>query len=272
MSYKTILVHLEHALSMRKSLDVAIRLAEQEDAHLIGVATTGISSYAYSEHSALFDKAIQTLTERAKQLLDDFDRVCRLASVRSYEKKLIHDEASVGLIAPARYCDLVVVSQAVQDPLQVISSLPEYVMLNSARPVLVVPHIDKTAKLDEHILVSWNGSPEATRAITYALPLLKRAKEVTVAVFQTSSPYRVLGETPGADVAIWLARHGINVDIVEEYLRQDIDEAILEVATRRKSGLIVMGGYGHARFRELLVGGATMDTLNNSTIPILIAH
>ena len=81
MSYKTILVHLEHALSMRKSLDVAIRLAEQEDAHLIGVATTGISSYAYSEHSALFDKAIQTLTERAKQLLDDFDRVCRLANV-----------------------------------------------------------------------------------------------------------------------------------------------------------------------------------------------
>lgn len=257
---------------MRKCIDVAITLAKQDDAHLIGVATTGISRFVYSDHSALFDKAIQTLTDRAKQLLDDFERICRMAELRSYEKKLVHDEAAAGLIVPARYCDLLVVSQTAQDPLQLVSPLPEYVMLNSARPVLVVPNIDKSIELDTHILVSWNGSLEATRAITYSLPLLKRAKEVTVAIFQTSSPYRVLSETPGADVAAWLARHGINVEIVEEYLRQDIDEAILELASRRQSGLIVMGGYGHPRFRELLVGGATMDTLNNSTLPIFIAH
>ncbi|RBA23627.1 universal stress protein [Herminiimonas fonticola] len=272
MSYKVILVHLEHALSMQKCVEVAITLANQEDAHLVGVATTGISRFVYNDHSDLFDKAIATLTERAKQLLDDFEGVCRTAGVRSYETKLIHDDAAAGLIEPARYCDLVIVSQAAQETIQLISPIPEYVMLNSARPVLVIPNKGKPVQLDGHILISWNESPEATRAITYALPLLKRAREITVGIFQSSSRYGVLSNPPGSDVATWLGRHGINVDIVEEYLRKDIDEAILELAAQRESGLIVMGGYGHARFRELFVGGATIDILNNSTIPILIAH
>lgn len=279
MSYKTILVHVDQSRHAAARIKIAADMAIADNAHLIGAAMTGISRFFYQESAidltrTVIANQVEALYDRANQALAQFDAIARQMGVLSHEKRLVNDEPESSLSLQARYCDLVVISQADRDEpaAGVVADLPEYVMLNCARPVLIVPFAGRFDHVGNNALIAWDGSMEATRAVTNAIPLLKRAKNVTIALFNPAAQFDVHGEQPGADIALFLARHDIKVEIAQQHTEIDIGNALLSLAADIRSDLIVMGGYGHTRFRELLLGGVTKTVLKTMTVPVLMSH
>jgi nucleotide-binding universal stress UspA family protein len=278
MSYRTILVHADQSRHAPERIRVAARLALAEGAHLVGAAMTGISRYLYQDSSIDLARTVvamhmDALYQRATDSLAQFEQLANGIGVPTCERRLVDDEPEGGLALQSRYADVVVVSQTdPDDPFaRITPGLPEYVMLNSARPVLIVPHAGVFETVGTNVLVGWDASMEATRAVTNAIPMLKRARHVTIAVFNPS-PFDAHGEQPGADIALYLARHGVNIEVSLQETGIDVGNAMLSLAADRQSDLIVMGGYGHARFREMLVGGVTATILKTMTVPVLMSH
>lgn len=277
MSYKTILVHVDHSRHAAERIGIAARLAISENAHLVGAAMSGISRFIYNDSAVdlagpIVAPHIDALYAQANAALARFDAIASQAGVLSHERRLIDDEPSDGLTLQARYADLVVIGQTDRDepPPSVIADLPEYVMLNCARPVLLVPYAGSFDTVGSNALVAWDGSMSATRGITCAIPMLRRARNVTLALFNPSN--EVHGEQPGADIALFMARHGIKVEVVQQNTELDAGNALLSMAADLRSDLLVMGGYGHARFREILLGGVTKTILQTMTLPVLMSH
>jgi nucleotide-binding universal stress UspA family protein len=172
----------------------------------------------------------------------------------------------------ARYADLVIVGQAHgDDGANVDPDFPERLLLSAGRPLLIVPYAGDFENAGERALICWSATRESTRAVNDALPLLKKATAVHVATF---NPRRSAhGEVPGADIGLFLARHGVKVE-VSEYQAPDLDvgSQILSRAMDLGSDLIVMGGYGHSRVHELILGGVSRTLLESMTVPVLISH
>jgi nucleotide-binding universal stress UspA family protein len=276
MSYKTILVHVDHSRHAAQRIAFAARLAVADNAHLIGAAMIGISRFIYTEGGTdiaapLIAAQADLLSERAAAALAVFDDIAARSGVLSYERRLVNDDPAGGLAQQARYADLVVLSQTDRDDpaARVISDVPEYVMLNAGRPVLIVPYAGSFAAVNGHALVAWDESIEATRAIANALPILKRMRKTTLALFNPADPD---GRDPGADIALYLARHGVVCDVVCQPTRIGVGDSLLSMAADLGSELLVMGGYGHTRFRELLLGGVTATVLQTMTVPVLMSH
>jgi nucleotide-binding universal stress UspA family protein len=276
MSYKTILVHVDHSRHAAQRIEVAARLAVAENAHLVGAAMIGISRYVYTESgidlaATLLAAQVDALTERAEAALAVFDDIAARAGVLSFERRLVNDDPAGGLAQQGRYADLVVLSQTDHDDpaAQVISDVPEYVMLNAGRPVLIVPYAGDFDEISGHALLAWDESIEATHAVANALPMLKRMRKVTVAIFNPVEPE---GRDPGADIALYLARHGLACEVACQHSQIGVGDSLLSMAADCGSELIVMGGYGHTRFRELLLGGVTATVLKTMTVPVLMSH
>lgn len=279
MSYKTILVHADLSRHAPERIRVAIALARAEGAHLVGAALTGISSALYQGDTAELSGSIvagrlDALHDDARQALTRFERSAADAGLASYETRLLNDDPQGGLALQARYSELVVLSQAdLDDPVsRIIPDLPEYVVLNCARPVLVVPYAGEFRQIGARVLVAWDGSVEASRALANAMPLLRRAANVALAVFNPKRNPGAHGQQPGADIALLLARQGVKVDVLAQREDNDVGEALLSLAADQRADLIVMGAYGHSRVRELLLGGATRTILQKMTLPVLMSH
>jgi nucleotide-binding universal stress UspA family protein len=108
--------------------------------------------------------------------------------------------------------------------------------------------------------------------VTQAIPLMQRAVNVNVALFNAVAGTAEHGEQPGADIALYLARHGVKVDVQQQHTDTDIGNALLSLAADNNNDLVVMGGYGHTRLREVLLGGVTLTVLKTMTVPVLMAH
>lgn len=278
MSYKTVLVQVDQSSHAAQRIRIAAAIANADGAHLVGTATSGIARQVYQAHAfdltmALAAGQCEALRANAAAALAQFDLQAASLDVRSHERRMIDDDAGVGLSLQARYADLVVLSQPDPDEADPgsESDLPEYVMINCARPVLIVPYAGQFTQVGKNVLIAWDGSKEATRAITCALPLLRRAASVSVAVLNAQGAMKH-GEQPGADIALYLARHQVKVEVVQREVDIDIGNALLSLASELGADLIVMGGYGHTRFRELLLGGVTRTVLKTMTVPVLMAH
>jgi nucleotide-binding universal stress UspA family protein len=217
---------------------------------------------------------IEELRVEADRALDLFDKTASSEGVHAYERRLVDEEAGIGMCLQARYSDLVVVSQTAPDEFlpRLRSDFPEYVLFNSARPVLVLPHRAAQLDIGHSVTVAWNGSAEAVRAITSAIPLLKRARRVDLVVFNASKDAGLHGEDPGADMALYLARHGIKVAVTATDAGRDDGDALLSFAADAGADLIVMGAYGHSRFREFLLGGMTRTALASSPVALWLTH
>ena len=187
---------------------------------------------------------------------------------------MLYTEIADAVATNARYADLAILGQ--HDPDDAASGpryLPEEVMLGCGRPVLIVPYIGPAATFGERVIVAWDASREAARAVNDALPLLRRAKQVgVVSVNPRPWPF-AHGEEPGADIGLHLARHGVKVE-VQRIEGRDIDtaNAILSHVADQSADLLVMGGYGHSRLRELVLGGVTRTILTEMTVPVLMSH
>lgn len=276
MSYKTIIVHVDDSIHAAERIRIAAALALEHGAHLTGVAVTGVSRFAYPHTAA--ELAVSTtagktgeLRERARAALLAFDRHARAAGMTAFESALVEDDAAGALELRTRYADLLVVSQVDRDEpdANLGVRLPEYLMLNTGRPVLIVPYAGAFATVGANALVAWDESVEATRAVTNALPVLERARKVTVAVFNAAPPEH---REPGHDIALFLARHGVTCEVSPQAGAVEVGPCILSLAYDLGSDLIVMGGYGHSRLREMLLGGATAAILESMTVPVLMSH
>jgi nucleotide-binding universal stress UspA family protein len=277
MSYKTILVHAGAPVHAAARIRYAASLATLEGAHLVGAAMTGISRFMDADAGLELERTVvagyfERLRGQAGQALARFESLARAAGVRSLEARLVADDAAAGLVLLSRFADLVVLGQSDPgnaDP-TVARDLPEYVVLNAPRPVLLVPYAGEFGRFDGKALVAWNGSPEASRALGHALPLLRHASEVLVAQFNPDAPDAL--QEQEADLTGWLGRHGIRARIQSQPVAIDGGNALLSLAADQQAGLIVMGGYGHTRFRELLLGGVTRTVLESMTVPVLMSH
>ncbi|HYD60144.1 MAG TPA: universal stress protein [Noviherbaspirillum sp.] len=282
MSYKTVLVHVDKDKHATERVKLAAQIAMKEEAHLIGAAPSGISRFIYQSRfiyegggmATHLDNHLDELRKASSESLSRFESTVKGLGVQSYEARQVDDEAGAGISLQARYSDLVVIGQTnLDEPSSTtLPDFPEFVVMNSGRPVLIVPYVGTYESMPKRVLIAWDASTSATRAVTAAIPMLKRAENVDVVVFNAESRGDAHGELPGADVGLYLARHNIKVNVVRQKTDIDVGNALLSIATDLGSDMIVMGGYGHSRFREILLGGVTRTVLESMTVPVLMAH
>jgi nucleotide-binding universal stress UspA family protein len=257
--------------------DFAVSVAREFGAHLSGIAF----AYEVIVPGTVFDGAAAGLIaaqreeseKMAKAAVDSFDAAVRGAGISAESR--VMDASLVGAAELfsriARKYDLAIVGQAEPDRMALENVLVEAALFESGRPILIVPYIQKSGLKLDRIMVCWDGSRNAARATGDAMPFLTRAKAVDVVIVEVR---RVrIDELPGADIAHHLARHGLNVE-VKRIVAPDIDvaSAILSHAADSSADLIVMGGYGHSRLREFVLGGATRGILEAMTVPTLMSH
>ncbi len=280
MTYKDLLVHLDDSKGCEQRVEAAVRLAERHDAHLTAVyAIVEIPLLHYIRRHIPRDVQASMDAEAQKQAetaLERFRKAAERGGV-AYETRTEHaldtTLASV-LTMHARYADLVILGQANPDEPPYIGHYPpEQVVLSSGRTALIVPYDWTLGTLAERVLIAWDASREAARAVSDAMPVLERATSVLVVSINPKSTPLGHGELPGADIARHLARHNIEVEVrsVEMDLMDD-GEALLSFAADHGRDLLVMGAYAHSRMRELVLGGATRTILKKMTLPVLMAH
>jgi nucleotide-binding universal stress UspA family protein len=279
MSLKNILVHADASPECKQRLDVASALARQHGAHLSAIYVVpfpfipdGMSAgYVPENFVAQQEEFERDQAKKAKALFDKHFAAAGIAA--EWRQQQGSFSATVSL--NARYADLTIVSQrdssspAGYD----VVELPADVALSAGRPVLVVPFIGAGKSIGTNVLVGWNASREATRAVNDALPILQRAKTVTVLVIDPERGIDGHGEVPAADIALHLARHGVKAEAARtESGDIEAGDVLLSRAADLGADLLVVGAYGHSRMREFILGGVTRHLLQHMTVPILMSH
>lgn len=276
MSYKTILVHVDSGMRSPVRVDLAIRLAREHDAHLIALnapSSVNMPSYiARTRWASMVEFHKDEIEEQTRRAEHGFRQAVTAAGIMNAEWRTSEEDPVALTNLHARYADLLVLGQ--RDPgedLPLATDFVEQVVLASGRPALVVPYAGQFDTLTKRVIVAWNGSREATRALTDALPLLRQATEVLV--FAINPDERQHGPVPGADIGLYLARHGVRVQVKHEQA-DDIDagNVLLSRAADFDADLIVMGAYGRSRLRELIMGGVSRTVIDSMTVPVLLSH
>jgi nucleotide-binding universal stress UspA family protein len=277
MRLRDLLVVVDRFANSSARIEVAASLARQHDAHLAALFVLPISEPRGRPARTLVDEMIEHYIREAEEHAREARQQFEAAAQRHGIQGEWRTDGGIGateVSKHARYADLVLVGPrdltARTPPMPPL--LPEEVALSAGRPVLVVPG-GTEHQIGKSIVIAWNASREATRAVNDALPMLAKADGVTVVVINPDTKLiSAHGEQPGADIALHLARHGIRVDVECVSTRDTEAAALLATALKVSADLIVMGAYGHSRVRELVLGGVTRDLLAQSTMPILMSH
>jgi nucleotide-binding universal stress UspA family protein len=278
MSYQTILVHVDNGPRAPVRVGLACRLARRFDAHLVGlhaltvVKLPGYARVAVEGGAPLGEYQAKLAADSARAAKELFERAVNAAGVAKYEWRESRGDAAAVAPIHARYADLVVIGQPhAADASGVEPDFAERLLLSGGRPLLIVPYAGEFGDVGKRALVAWNASREAARAVTDAIPLLREAQGVQIVAFDPEGAAH--GEIPGADIGLYLARHGIKVTVSQQTAPDvDVGNQLLSRAAELGSDLIVMGGYGHSRLRELVLGGVTRTLLGSMTVPVLMSH
>ncbi|WP_421726620.1 universal stress protein [Bauldia sp.] len=274
---RDILVILDRGDEQR-SAKIAADLARQAGAHLTGLAVA-LEPFipTYTIAAAVPADFLATAREQsytdAKEALARFDTIGQQAGV-AVESRLGESVSGDGFAAVVRnaiLADVAVVGQHNPDkPEPLREALIEALLFQAGVPTLIAPYAGSEDFDTDVAVVAWNGSPAAGRSVRAAMPLLSMAKEVVVVIVDEGRP--IAGE-PGADIGAYLARHDLAVTVrtIDNYPGGS-GEAILSFAADARASWLVMGGYGHSRLREFLLGGATRHILANATLPVLMSH
>lgn len=257
--------------------DYAVSVAETFGAHLLGVAVSYEPVIPGTVMGGIPPEIIESQraesNQKARAAVSRFEQAVKRAGI-SAETRTISASISgaadqIGRIG--RRFDLVVVGQPERQKSLPDEVIDEAVLFESGRPVIFVPFIHKGGMRLDRIMVCWDGSRAAARAIADAMPFLTKAKQIEVVIISDKPGKK--DEVPGADLGQHLARHGLKVD-VKRITSPDIDvpSTILSYAADSSADMIVMGGYGHSRLREFVLGGATRGLLESMTVPVLMSH
>ena len=283
MSYKTIIANVQDPDHAAQVIDFATELAISQDAHLVGlfvvpafqpVAMYGPAPVALA--TEIIDAQRKHYAEIGEQLEERFTSAASAAGV-IFEWRTANAENTTlasAVVQHARGADLAVVGQPDPDSeWQVFSDIAEGLLMDSGRPVIVVPYAGSFSATAKTVMLAWNGSREAARAAFDALPILQGADQVKILSVNPETMPGMSGFTPGDDIAASLSRHGVKTEAALSINPTiSIGDELLSRAADGGSHLLVMGGYGHSRMIETLFGGATHYILRHMTLPVLISH
>jgi nucleotide-binding universal stress UspA family protein len=279
MAYKTVLAVLDTQRNAMQITDFTIALAEQFSAHLIGLHAETLAAVPLIAPMEIPDPAaIEVLQESAQRETAAIQQIFRQRTTRegvSAEWRsfmMAAGYASTSVLETARTADIIVASQSDPGHADHRSDLETF-LFESGRPMLLVPYTLRQPKPIERVLVAWNGSREAARAAFDAMPLLQQASSVEILVVDPPDRGDQSPELAGTDIAAALARHGVAVTVTTQ------DSGGLSAATAIENrladqsiDLLVMGGYGHSRWWEMLFGGVTRSMLESMTALTLLSR
>lgn len=277
MSFKSILVHVDDVEASQPRLDAAIRVALRFQARLIGLylvpAIDISSSVAALIPPDVIERRQREMAQAQRDAEQTFRKATAAAGLAAVEWRAPPGSPIEAAIAHARCADLLIVGQRNPPGQLLAEELVTTVLLASGRPMLIVPYIGARPTLGDNVLVAWDGGREASRAIADALPLLERARRVTVIAVSREETAAAEGSPAEARLGAWLREHGVDVEIARHAVGDvTAGEWLLSRAADLGSDLIVMGGYGHTRVRELILGGVTRTMLQAMTVPVLMSH
>src|SRR3984893_7307847 len=274
---KDIIVNLEHKIARDPVRAFAMTIAETFDTHVAGVAfayAPDFPGYVMLEIPSDIVAAMIAESEKAAlTAIERFEDAARRSLVSAEHRLLKTIGASAPLILStlARRFDLSVFMQSAPNGGD-NDDMIETSLFQCGRPLIVVAHIQKDGLKLDHLVCCWDGSSAAARAINDALPLLVKATAVDLLIVLNEKTNNT-NVIRGAEMAKHLARHDVKVQI-ETVPAADIDvtNAILSYVADNSATLIVMGGYGHAKLREVILGGVTRDMLKSMTVPVFMSH
>jgi nucleotide-binding universal stress UspA family protein len=273
---KDILVTLPTGEAPSFAMDYAAAVARTFDAHLTGVAF----AQDLTTVGALFDGAAAVVLDRYRREVEAAAEAAKVRFEKASQREGLSAESMVlnaGAInlselfaRTARRFDLTILPQADPEGDGSDEVMIEAALLGSGRPIVIIPHFQQGAVKFGRILVCWDGSHNAARAIADAMPFLTRANQVEVVTVATGEADDGM---PGLYIAHHLSRHGVIVELRNIVAHdQDVSLRIRSHAAQQSADLIVMGGYGHSRLREFVLGGATRDILESTVVPTLMSH
>ena len=283
LNIATITVFLDATSSGLKRAVHAATLAQRWGAHVVGVHVTfaGVNlppsmSYARGREAArqviAYEHQLEASAEAATAIVGaQFRAVCAKRDVPCEFRRIDRGSSAEDAVVNSLHSDLVVVGHPEPNGLPEYMS-PERILLASGVPLLVVPNAWGGETIGSRVLVAWNATREARRAISDSLDFLVAAKSVRVLVIDPADRHHH-GAEPGADIALQLARHGAHVDVEQvNSLGNPVAEVILHYALKRGSDLLVIGAYSHARLKEMLLGGVTRTLLAQMPVPVLTSR
>lgn len=274
---KDIIVNLTVGTPRDTAADYAVSIAQAFESHLAGIAFAFEPVVAPSIMGGIPADIIDAQRTASHGAANEAIKRFELGAKReglSAESRLI--EATLGGAADlfgrmARRFDLAVIGQAEPNKLAAQDIIIEGALFESGRPVIVVPYIQREVLKLDRVMVCWDGSRTAARAIADSLPFLIRSKAIDIVI--VASGRDKSDEIPGVDLGQHLARHGLTVDVKRIVAADtDVPNTILSYAADSSADFIVMGGYGHSRLREFVLGGATRGILASMTVPTLMSH
>lgn len=279
MAYKTLFSVITDTALAGPVLDQAIAMATSWDAHLdvlcMGLDRTQTGFYYAGANAMILQETITRAQEEAREVEAHVKKILQASDVRWSLDSGVAQLADMGrhVAQRARFSDLAILPQPYGDKRGVeLEPILEAAMFDGTAPVLMVPAGGPVLTAPKRILLAWNESDEALAAARMALPLLMQADTVRIVVVNppAHSPTR---SDPGGLLSQFLARHGVNceIDVLAKALPR-VSDVLMRHAMDTEADLIVMGAYGHSRFREAILGGATRNMLENAKIPVFLAH
>lgn len=276
MPYKTILMHINDESRLGNLIDVGAHIANRDEAHLIGlhVVPSNLFGSVTGFGARIAEGGRQAFRDEGKRIAEAFEKAVKgrqlIAEWRMVEPAREHPSPAEAVLEQSRSCDLIIASQSDDDwDYSALLDFPEQLAIGSGRPVLMVPKVGRFPRVGQRIIVAWNGKKEAARAAFDALPMLQAAQAVQLLCVDPTDPIA----TSAKEAAAALARHGVKCEVsITSAGSLDIGNLLLNRVADYSADMMVMGVYGHSRFREFILGGASRSVLKMMTVPVLMAH
>ncbi|MEX0327591.1 MAG: universal stress protein [Ruegeria sp.] len=279
MAYKTLLTVMTETEKAKAALAQMAMLADAQDAHAealcLGVDRSQTGYYYAGANALILQETLARANAEADDLLDFAKDYLGKSGVRWSAESGVAQIADINrhVAHRARFSDLVVLPQPYgQDRTAEAEPIIEAAMFDGHAPALVVPEDVEPFSVPHTVLVGWNESVEAMRSIRRALPFLKQAELVRIVVIDPPrhGPDR---SDPGGMLSQMLSRHGVKceIDVLSKTMTR-VSDILNRHAADTEADMIVMGAYGHSRFREAILGGATRNMLEQATVPVFLAH
>jgi nucleotide-binding universal stress UspA family protein len=274
---KDIIVNLSVTKNDSTVGNYAVSVAAALQAHLTGIAfiydpVVPISGAGYIPADVIESQRADNETA-AEAAIKDFTTATDRAGISAEPQMLTASLTGAGdqFARMARRFDLAIVGQAQPEMSTMEQIIGETTLFESGRPMIMVPYIQKAPFKTDNVIICWDGSRTAARAVADAIPILGKSSRIEIV--SVTSERGKEDEIEGADIGQHLARHGLKVD-VHRISRGNIDvaDALLSHAADSAADLLVMGGYGHSRLREFVLGGVTRSIFQSMTLPVLLSH
>lgn len=276
MQFRDLLLCVDPVKPGSVLIENAVRFAKKQEANLTGLYPIEIPEfpgYVVAQlPKEILDKNRSYFMEHANEAEAAFRKACTSAGIH-WDWHCVEGERAQTVIVNGRLADLVLLAGGQNDGESATGESSGRIMLECGRPVLLLPPAPIPEDLGSRVLLAWNGRREAVRAVHDAMPILESADSVMVVMVNPDTRAPDDGDLPGSELCRHLARHGVKAEAKEVRADGKSDgAALLALADEENVNLIVMGAYGHARWRELVIGGVTDHVLRHAKLPVLLSH